>query len=378
MDYSWVIFAVLSLVFAYRGYKQGVLVALSRMVGLVAGYVMVIFFVPDVADFVSHKFAILGVASYLVAGLALFFGTGLVVSFIFWLLKKFIQKGEKPSTLSSAFGAVTGLGFGVAVGFVAVFMVAYFRDVLATKNDTEIALQKKPSSIETLSRSIAGNVVEVVSNAADMDLTTSKISAAIARDPGKVIAQLQAISKSSEVKTLFQSEANQMVLSRNHPEAIARLPAFKELIENPDMRDLVESTGMIDSDEDYELVMAGQIGTLWNRVQAVQTNPEAQRILQDPEFQLLLQSKNPTTLLSNDKFIALAKIILTAENQQVEMQSVNSIDLDPGNSESLLDRLRNRTKKPEKAPPKVYSWTDAEGNTHYSDKPQDQQKNTIR
>lgn len=378
MDYSWIILAVLSLIFAYRGYRQGVLVAMSRIVGLVAGYVMVIFFVPDVADFLSHKFAILGVASYLVAGLILFFGTGFLVNIIFWILKKTIQGDEKPSMRSSVLGSITGLGFGIAVGFVAVFMVAYFRDVLSAKGDSQIAQYKEPSVVETISRSIAGDVVELVSGAADMDPITSKVSAAIARDPGKVIAQLQAISKSSEVKTLFQSEVNQSVLNTNNPQAIARLPAFSELIDNPDMRELIETTGLVDSDEDYELIMAGQVGNLWNRVEAVKNDPEAQRILQDPEFQSALQSKNPTRLLSNDKFIALAKIVLSAENQKIDLNSINTIDLGGNDSEpSLIDKLVSRTKKT-KAPSKMYSWVDENGKTHYSDKPQDQQKNTVR
>lgn len=78
--------------------------------------------------------------------------------------------------------------------------------------------------------------------------------------------------------------------------------------------------------------------------------------------------------------MALAKIILTAENQEVDMRSINSIDLSgdgDGSDPSLIDKLISRTKKDD-TPSKVYSWVDEHGETHYSDKPQDKQKNTIR
>ena len=86
MDWSLIIFVVVVIIFAWRGFRSGFIRSLGRVCALVAGYVAAIGFAATLAPSVEAQTGIQGIAAFALASLGLFVGAGLVVMLIFALL----------------------------------------------------------------------------------------------------------------------------------------------------------------------------------------------------------------------------------------------------------------------------------------------------
>jgi uncharacterized membrane protein required for colicin V production len=357
LDLSLIIFIAVVAFFTYRGFKKGLLKSLSRVLGLLLGYVAAILFSKPLSVMVETWFEIQGIVAYVTAALILFLGAGIIVSLLFWLIGNFLSEDESISTGSRAGGSVVGLITGTIVAVVIVWTFNFLNHMRAP-DDSASKPRTQQSAIEKLANQAAGKAVETAMTMGSANPEIVNLSAAMIKSPAEITQQAQALANSNDLQDLLVNPKNQRVLNSGDVEAVRNLPALRQLASNPDMLALASSAGLLDQTNDTEAVeaaLAQNITHIWGRVQRVKNDQRVQEILADPEFQQKINSGNPIDLLTNPKLLELADIILADE----------ATDDIGGNSSSTGDESGNMVEsKPAK---KVFTWTDGDGRIHYSD-----------
>ena len=360
MDWSLLIFIVVMLFFAYRGYKKGLLKSLSRILSLVAGYIAAILYTEQVSTILESQYQLQGIVWFLTAALVLFFGTAIAVNILFWLFAKLIPATDSPSTASSLGGATVGLVIGVIAAIAIVWTYAFLRDIHFAEVADAVA-NLKPSKIENLSSKVASKAVNTALSMGSAKPEITNLGTALIASPAEIAQHVQQLSASNDLNELLSDPGNQALLNRGDVAAVKKLPALRKLARNPDMLALAKSAGIVDDSANnsgaVETALARQVTDIWKRVHRVRNNQRVQEILNDPEFQQKIQSGNPLDLLTNARLLELADIIYSDEAVPDETNKVESNSVNPDNS-------LQQTSEEEI---KIFSWVDENGRIHYSD-----------
>ena len=354
MDWSLVIFLVVVLFFAFRGYKKGLLKSLARILSVLAGYICAILYTGQAAHIVETSFQLQGIAAFLFASAACFFGAALLVGLLFRLIEKLMLEDESISIASSLGGAAVGSATGVLLAIVIVWCVAFVRDSQPAAVP-ETAATTKPSKIEKLANRAAGKAVASAMSLGSAEPEVVKITAALAEAPADMMQRAQRLAQSEDMKEILNDPRSQKALNSGNSEAVRQLPAFQRLMENTDMQALASASGLLDDtaqdNQSVDAAMAAQLTDIWGRAQRAKNNKRVQEIIGDAEFQQKIRSGNPMDLLTNDKLLELADIIFADESDQTSDNGQNSSNQQVG----------------PKSDQKLYRWVDDSGRIHYSD-----------
>ncbi len=354
MDWSLVIFVAVTVFFAYRGYRNGLLRALSRILSLVAGYIMAILHTGQFSGVVETQTRLEGLVAMITASVILFFGAAIAVSFVFWLISVLIPERKNSSIVSSIGGATVGLLAGVIIAIVIVWAYAFLQNM---QTETELAESTKPkeSTIENIANRVTSKAVETALSLAEAKPEITRLSTAFIESPGEIAQQAKRLADSNNLDALLGDPENQKVLDSGNAEAVKALPAFQQLVNNPDLQALAGSAGMLKPSAGgtatVETALANQLIDIWARMQRFKNDQRLQEILSDPEFQQKLQSGNPVDLLTNARLLELADIIFEDKSDNVV--------------EEAGDNSSSNNSKQEKT---IYRWLDENGKIHYSDK----------
>jgi len=360
MDWSLLIFIVVMLFFAYRGYKKGLLKSLSRVFSLVAGYIAAILYTEQVSAVLESQYQLQGIVWLLTAALVLFFGTAIAVNILFWLFAKLLPATDSPSTASSLGGATVGLVIGVIAAIAIVWTYAFVRDMRSVDN-VDAAANLKPSKIESLASKVASKAVHTAMSMGSAKPEITNLGTALIASPAKIAQHAQQLSASNDLVELLSNSGNQAVLNGGDVAAVKNLPALRKLARNPDMLALAKSAGIVDdsanNSDAVETALARQITDIWGRVHRVRNDQRVQEILNNPEFQQKIQSGNPIDLLTNARLLELADIIYSDEAVPDETNKVESGSVKPDSSLQQTPDEKIR----------IFSWVDENGRIHYSD-----------
>ena len=362
MDWSLIIFVLVILLFAWRGFRGGFIKALGRVLTVLAGYGAAILFSGSLAAWIETQFGLQWVVAFVGASMALFLGAGLVVTLIFALLRRFLFPGDEISTASALGGGFVGALVGVLLAIIIVWSFAFVRDMMPSATIETTAIEPS-SGVETLANRVAGGAVSAALNAGSATPEVARLSAVLAASPAEVTQRTQRLLQSDEFQALMQDPSNQRALDSGNPERVRQLPAFRALAVNADLLALADMAGLADGD-DLEAELARQLTDIWGRAQRVKNDPQVQAILADPEFRTALNSGNPVDLLTNSQLHELADIIFadeaagTTSAQSVAVESEASPPADPG--ESKVSSSKEATE--------IHQWTDSSGRIHFSDK----------
>jgi uncharacterized membrane protein required for colicin V production len=349
MDWSLIIFTVVILLFAWRGFRGGFLKALGRVFTVLAGYAAAILYSGPLSSWIEMQLGWQGVVAFIGTSLTLFLAAGLAMMLIFALLRRYLFPGDDISTTSALGGGFVGALVGVLLAIAIVWSFAFVRD-MRSSDTTETAASEHSSGVETLANRLTGSAVSAAMNAGSVTPEVARFSGALAASPADSMQRTQRLMKSTEFQSLMQDPRNHRVLDSGNPERVQQLPAFRALAVNPDLLALGEMSGLADDDLDAEL--ARQLTATWGRTQQVKNDPRVQAILADPEFQASLESENPVDLLTNPQLIELADIIFADE---VTVAT------------AAQSTARTSAVNPPKEPTGIYQWTDSSGRIHYSD-----------
>jgi len=358
MDWSLLLFIVVMLFFAYRGYRKGLLSSLARVLSLVAGYIAAFLYAEQVSTVLESQYQLQGIVWFLTAALVLFFGTAIAVNILFWLFAKLLPAMDSPSTASSLGGATVGLVIGVIAAIAIIWTYAFVRDMRSVEDAVANA---KPSKIESLASKVASKAVNTALSMGSAGPEITNLGTALIASPAEIAQHAQRLSASDDLSELLSDPANQALLNRGDVAAVKDLPALRKLAKNPDMLALAKSAGIVDESANnsgvMETALARQVTDIWMRVNRVRNDQRVQEILNDPEFQQKIQSDNPIDLLTNARLLELADIIYSDEALPDETGQGESNGVEPDSS------LQSTPEKKIK----IFSWVDEDGKIHYSD-----------
>ena len=349
MDWSLVIFVVIILLFAWRGFRSGLVASLGRIFAVIAGYAAAIRFGGQLSAWIEMQFGLQGLIALGAASLALFLAAGLGVVGIFSLLRRHVFPNDDISTGSAVGGGFVGALVGLLLAIAIVWSFVFVRDMRASEAIATTA-PAQSSGVEKLANRLAGSAVSAAMSAGSMQPEVARLSGEVMARPAEVMQRAQRLMTSDEFQTLMHDPRNRRVLDSGKPELVQRLPAFQALSTNPDMLALVDMAGFSNGG-DVEAQLAQQFTDTWARAQRVKNDPRVQAILADPEFRAALDSGNPLALLTNQQVFELAGILFADENAGASGDTADSLAAQPG---------------------EIYQWTDSSGRLHFSDqKPED-------
>jgi hypothetical protein len=357
MDWPLVLFLAVVAFFAYRGYKNGLLRSLSRILSLLAGYSASILFTEQVSAILVSRFQLEGLVSFIAAALGLFVAAAIAVIIVFWIVRQLMPARETPSVASSCGGLAIGLMAGVIVAIIAVWSFTFVRDFRSAPEHA----QTGKKNFETFSNRVAGKAVTAAMTLASVNPEVARLSTAIIETPAEVSQHAQRLMSSDDLRALLTDPKSQAVLDSGDANALRQLPAFQQLIKNPDFLALAKSAGMLtdtaQNKMSSEARLATQLTEIWGRVQRVKNDARVQEILSDPEFQQKVRSGNPLDMLTNPRLLELANIIFS-----------NPAPPDSAVSEDSGDtQFESNLSKPPAKTTRIYSWTDENGQIHVSD-----------
>jgi len=350
MDWSLIIFAVVILLFAWRGFRGGFIKSLGRVFTVLAGYAVAILYSGPLSSWIEMQFGWQGVVAFIGTSLTLFLAAGLVMMLIFALLRRYLFPGDDISTTSALGGGFIGALVGVLLAFAIVWSFSLVRD-MRSSDTTETTAGEHSSGVETLANRLAGSAVSAAMNAGSVTPEVAHLSSVLAAAPAEVMEHTQRLMKSIEFLALIHDPRNHRVLDSGDPKLVQKLPAFRALAVNPDLLALVEMSGLAGGD-DTEAELARQLTDIWARAQQVKNDPRVQAILADPEFGTALNSGNPVDLLTNHQLLELADIIFADEATTATSDQSTTV---------------TSAVSPPKEPTEIYQWIDSSGRTHYSD-----------
>ena len=361
MDWPVILFFAVLAFFAYRGYKKGLLRSLSRVLSLLAGYTVAILFTEQVSSILASRFDLEGIVSFIAAGLGLFFAAGIAVSVAFWIIAQLLPAEETPSTASSLGGLAVGLMVGTIVAITVVWSFTFVRD-FRSNPEVDALAQTDRSKIEILANKVAGTAVNTAMSLGSVNPEVARLSAAMIEAPGEISQHIKRLMSSADFQALLADPQTRIALESGDTSALQQLPAFQNLVKNPDLLALAESTGLLSGVAEgtgpSDAILAARMTDIWGRVERVKNDARVQEILGDAEFQQKVQSGNPVDMLTNPRLLELANIIF----EEPETSTGSSVGNTPGTVSDESYKPQSTGKKT-----KIYSWTDENGTIHISD-----------
>lgn len=367
MEKSLLIFIAVTALFAYRGYRNGLLKSVGRIFGIVAGYLCAILFTASFSGLVSANSQLEGIAAFIAASLILFIAAALAVGILFWFIEKVLLRQEQVSTASSVGGAAVGTLTGVLVAIIIVWAFAFARDIMPVNESFDFVGKQEPAAIEKLANQVASGAVNTAMAMGSVEPEVKTLGTALFKAPGEIVQQAQRLSQSAELQQLLTDPRNRLVLDSGDPAAVSRLADFQSLANSPDMRAFMRSSGLeeyaADNNQNPEQALARQLTSVWGRTQQVKNNPRLQAILRDADFQRKVQSGNTLELLSDDRLLELAGIVFGDElDSDAPLRSLSPPVAAPAPSQQTTAAEPAKKKKK-----KIYTWTDENGKLHISD-----------
>jgi len=179
---------------------------------------------------------------------------------------------------------------------------------------------------------------------------TQNLAKAVITQPGKAAQQINAVNQSGLLQRAFNDSAMQTLMTQGEINQLKQTELVQQLSESPAMRSLMQDGQLIQADSselEVRHALSATMTEVWQRTSQIKDSDEFHSIVNDPDFQAALHSKNPLHLLSHSRFKELTQLV---------MQGDYTPKLAAG------ARLQ-----PPGPPSQVYKWRDAEGIIHYTD-----------
>lgn len=361
-----IIFIVCVALFAFIGYRKGIIKLTFRFLSLLGAYIAAILFTASLGSYLNENSQLNGILGYLVAGLTLFIATSLILSALFAIINKLITRDDaKLSTPAKVAGGAAGALVGGIVGILLVWVISISGQLLEPSNPALVDHETPEDMgvVEHMAKKITGSAIKTAITATTDQPEFAELTSKLLESPQVAIQHMRGITDSTEFRDLFLAARNQQILNSGNIDQIKQIPAFKQLMANQHFQAISE--GIIDPDSElsYDDQMAEKIRDMWARAQFVKNDPATQAVFNDPELKQLINQGNLLQLLNSQKVVELFERIMSEEANQYSEQL------------KQLAPLTTLTKTTEEAVKKnkIYKWVDEHGRVHYSDKkPEDQ------
>ena len=357
-----VFFTILLLSF-WSGYRKGLIKVAFNLAGLIIGYMM--------AWFQTQTLNQILISMGFHQSFLLFGGSALLIFFFFYysfmiaglVVHRTVVHGRKRQQVSKSYWVSGALMNGIPGCFYALALVwclGQLRSPQVPGTTSNTIDHLSTAMIQGLTRGAADRYFPENDPMADV---LSKLIA----NPQKSALSLKELSDNPDFQLFFRDPDIRQALEESRVSDLIQSPPFKKMSENPQIRDQFENLGLGDSDEQ----LGQNLISLWGKANSLGQNPQARAILNDPDFQKLIQDHNIMALLGDPRFLELSKILSsTNENAKqgetppaMNEENQNQADRGPKPEE---ENHENVTVKKDK---KLYSWHDENGKLFISDQP---------
>lgn len=356
MLYILILLAAVSY-FVYQGYRKGIVKLLLRVLGLAIAYTVTFLFAPGVAHWLNQSSTLNGLLGYLVAAIALFVITSVITDLLFsFIYNRLTNKGQNLSSPNRIAGAAVGSLIGVFVGLLLVWAGSTGEQILKrpVADSTATAPTVEFSAVEKWSRQFISQLVKSAMSVTTDQPELAEVTAKLMETPEVTIHHVRGLTSSEEFRDLFLDPRNQSVLNQGDVNAIAQLPAFRRLLNQPDFKALQSE---LYTDSNDQQPMAEKIRDMWARAQFVQNDPQTQAIINDPGLRELFNRGDVLKLLNSEKITQLFERLVSPEAVAYSQQLKAA---EPSTRLTTTDESDIKSNK-------IYRWVDEKGQIHYSD-----------
>jgi hypothetical protein len=309
-------------VFAYRGYGHGLIEALSRVGGILAGYAMAIWAGPNVALWLEQNTLISGVLAFVLTPPLLLMSTFWAVDLIFDAIEQAYGHHVEDTRLSHYGGIVVGAILGVVLAIVSVWLYVLVRDALLTRPSTQ-PFQPNDSAIERAIGHAVGGASHLAMGRFDLQGSAAVRAANFMAQPALVIRQLQALWGNIDLRYLLQAQALKPVLSSRNLAALQREHSFQQLLHDPSLQQFLVDMQLVDPKNDYSRALAYKLMQLWIWIEAVKYDPVVLATLADKSLHDAVDSNNPTQLLLHPGVLKLLRQALSERDERIPLLSAH-------------------------------------------------------
>ena len=207
------VFSIVVSLFAFRGWRLSLLLALLAILELVAGYVALYFFHEPMGALLGRLFSLQPLVSYPLGGLAAFLvgvvGVSLITHGVRRRRRHLQRKGYEPMFIARLGGALVGAAHGAALSMLVVFGLLLLQGVMPQK-----APDARGSRVGQIAIPWLGKLTGAVAKrASDSDALAAAASRA-AKDPASAAKDLKAVVGNRSVKRLMSNPRTLKSLAR--------------------------------------------------------------------------------------------------------------------------------------------------------------------
>ena len=396
MSFTSLIFFAIILTCVWRGYRRGFTASITPILSWLIAYPVAIFFTKPFANWLAQHTALDGVVVYMVAGCAIFFSVSIVVGLILNLIARSLPSTDFTQASSKFGGAVVGMIVGCLFGLICVYIIDLVKKPASVANTASIDSDqhnghKNSQQEELFDNSFAvkddtfieSSAKKLVSTAASTavdltldDKTVTQMTKAFTQDPQTMLSHVQQITNDGQMKALLAKPEFQAQLNAGDVNGLMRNKDFQQLMDNRDMQAILSSASGNANNPAAQQAAAEKMVAAWQKVDTLKSDPRVLQILNDPAFQQQLNSPNKLSLMMNPRLRELTEIIFNSQgNTTTPSNSVKNTNYHieditqphPGEQtpSPAADSEQGNTTREEK----IYRWKDANGKTHFSDKP---------
>ncbi len=355
MDISLVIFLSVVIIFAFRGYRSGVYIALTKIASYLLAYLVTFLYAKPASLIVQSFLSLTGLLSYIVACILLFVLTSFVISMIFNIILKLIGKSAEKSKLSSVSGGLLGATVGIVFGFLAVWFYSTTQELINAKKSLPPIAQ---SQFQQFAKNITTTAVKTLVSGISDNPEINAVSSALIINPVENIERYKRLNNSGDLQKLFHNESAITAMTNLNPNQLMQSNAFNNLMTNPDFVALTKEFNLPEEPKAMQKDVAVKLTTAWAQINQVKNDPEFIAITQDPEVRQMFERKDILGLLNNNKVEELLKLVTSAKTPDLNF---NDIEEDQSTTSKAIQEVT----------PTIYSWVDENGKIQYSDKPKE-------
>ncbi len=316
---SWILLLAPALLFAWRGYNHGILESLSRVVGLLSGYICAILFTVPLGKVIGELSGLPGLLPYMAASAIFLFGASTLISLLFDVIERHWPDHLHSDHVGSFSGGLFGLCIGAFIGILLIWCVGLGRGFI----------QQAPHShtqIDMISQRLAGKVISLTLERFDPPQALKEASSAFLQSPEDTVTRIRRISQRKHLQALIGNKANHAILDSGDLERLQQLASFQKLVTDEDMQHLLNITGQ---PHQHNERLARGLSDMWMRFQDLKQDPEFIALVNNPQFQQELKSANPIALVSSPELKRFTELMLNANTTERDESEANTDDPQP-------------------------------------------------
>ena len=305
-----ILFSIIVLYFIYRGYRLGLGLVISRLVGLLVAYFLAITFADQGAIFLSDLTDLKGVVAYFASGLSIFIISSIVLSITFRILLRMLGKLTDGKSELPTLGALVNGMIGVGVGLA----VVWFANIANTAlNNGELP---QNNIINNSSQKMMGGAIDTVLSS-QFPKTPQLVGVAsyLMKNPTRGIQDGIFLANDSDVNTLLNSRKIKRMINNKDVLGLMTASEINAVLDKKTVQRILKETNVL-GDVDVtdktavKMRLTQEIMTTLLRVEAVKHNPRFKQLTNDPELSRMVKNNNVIGLLNSPKVKEIMQIIM--------------------------------------------------------------------